>query len=156
MGQPSQNGPLTFQPSLPLPPDIRKAPLVVPTSIVTPSWLIAVVLRFLDHAPSYSACIESLDRRRAGPGSRSGRFGSFALCVAKGRSPQMSALPENAKIIALSRRVIGGHLQCDLPCPLCPPQADMCIATSDVRYGPEADICSMRRGRNRPDLPASR
>jgi hypothetical protein len=59
MGQPSQNGPLTYQPSLLLPPDIRKAPLVVPTSIVTPSWLIAVVLRFLDHTPSEQRVIET-------------------------------------------------------------------------------------------------
>jgi hypothetical protein len=49
-GQPLQNGPLTVQPCLSLPPDIKKAPLVVPTSIVTPSWFIAC-LRLLDHAP---------------------------------------------------------------------------------------------------------
>jgi hypothetical protein len=48
MGQPLQNGPLTVQPCLSLPPDIKKAPFVVPTSIVTPSWFIAA-LRFLVH-----------------------------------------------------------------------------------------------------------
>jgi hypothetical protein len=41
MGQPLQNGPFTVQLSLSLPPDIKKAPFVVPTSIVTPSWFIA-------------------------------------------------------------------------------------------------------------------
>jgi hypothetical protein len=30
----------------------------VPTSIVTPSWLITVVLRLWDRAPSCSACVE--------------------------------------------------------------------------------------------------
>jgi hypothetical protein len=30
-----------------------KAPFVVPTSIVTPSWPIAIALRLLDHALSY-------------------------------------------------------------------------------------------------------
>jgi hypothetical protein len=49
MGQPLQNGPFTVQLSLSLPPDIKKAPFVVPTSIVTPSWFIAF-LRLLDHA----------------------------------------------------------------------------------------------------------
>src|SRR5262249_32815591 len=56
MGQPSQNGPLTVQPFRSLLLDIMKAPLVVPTSIVTPSWLIAVALRLLDHALSYMSC----------------------------------------------------------------------------------------------------
>jgi hypothetical protein len=32
MGQPSQNGPLTVQPTRSLPPDIKKPPFVVPTS----------------------------------------------------------------------------------------------------------------------------
>jgi hypothetical protein len=27
------------------------------------------------------------------------------------------------------------------PCPLFPPKADMCSATSDVRFGPKADMC---------------
>ena len=53
MGQPSQNGPLTVQPFRSLLLDIMKAPFVVPTSIVTPSWFIAVALRLLDHALSY-------------------------------------------------------------------------------------------------------
>jgi hypothetical protein len=51
IGQPSQNGPLTVQPALSLPPDTKKAPFVVPTSIVTPSRLIVFVLRFFDYAP---------------------------------------------------------------------------------------------------------
>jgi hypothetical protein len=51
MGQPSQNGPLTVQPCLSLPPEIKKAPFVVPTSIVTLSSLIAVILKLSDHAP---------------------------------------------------------------------------------------------------------
>jgi hypothetical protein len=53
MGQPSQNGPLTVQHFRSLLLDIMKAPFVVPTSIVTPSWLIAVALRLLDYALSY-------------------------------------------------------------------------------------------------------
>src|SRR5215471_16099293 len=56
MGQPSQNGPLTVQPFRSLLSDIMKAPFVVPTSIVTPSWFIAVALWFLDHALSYMSC----------------------------------------------------------------------------------------------------
>src|SRR5215475_4719573 len=56
MGQPSQNGPLTVQPFRSLLLDIMKAPFVVPTSIVTPSWFIAVALRLLDHALSYMSC----------------------------------------------------------------------------------------------------
>jgi hypothetical protein len=61
MGQPSQNGPWTFQPCLSLPLDIRKAPFVVPTRTVTPSWLIAV-LQFPAHALSCSVCKSSRDR----------------------------------------------------------------------------------------------
>ena len=38
--------------------------------------------------------------------------------------------------------VISGHLQCNDSCPLYPPKADMCSATRDVRYGPEADSCT--------------
>src|SRR5262249_45269156 len=56
MGQPSQNGPLTVQHFRSLLLDIMKAPFVVPTSIVTPSWFIAVALRLLDHALSYMSC----------------------------------------------------------------------------------------------------
>src|SRR5262245_54943518 len=50
MGQPSQNGPLTVKHFRSLLLDIMKAPFVVPTSIVTPSWFITVALRLLDHA----------------------------------------------------------------------------------------------------------
>src|SRR5215475_6763177 len=52
MGQPSQNGPLTDQPFRSLLIDMMNAPFVVPTSIVTPSWFIALGLRCLDHALS--------------------------------------------------------------------------------------------------------
>src|SRR5262249_36072287 len=50
------------------------------------------------------------------------------------------------------------HMRCKKSCPLYPPKADMCAATSDVRYGAKADIkialgtkpallCSVRRDR---------
>src|SRR5215831_16528982 len=42
-------------------------------------------------------------------------------------------------------------LRCtDLARPLYPQKADMCVATRDVRFGPEADMCSARPVRQGP------
>src|SRR5215831_16031859 len=74
MGQPSQNGPLTVQHFRSLLLDIMKAPFVVPTSIVTPSWFIAVALRLLDHALSYVWPSFASEAPVPAPPSAPGRF----------------------------------------------------------------------------------
>jgi hypothetical protein len=46
------------------------------------------------------------------------------------------------------------HLQCINPCPLYPPKTDMCGALAHVRFGPIADMLTIRsplRRRERPD-----
>src|SRR5215471_5570544 len=52
-------------------------------------------------------------------------------------------------------------LRCtDLARPLYPQKADMCVATRDVRFGPEADMCSARpvsaKGQRRKSFQGSR
>jgi hypothetical protein len=59
-----------------------KAPFVVPTSIVTPSWLITVALQLLEHALSYHVL------RACDPGSH--RFAMLANPPHKGRVSHMT------------------------------------------------------------------